>query len=55
MTDWPGNLALAATFDPELAHEYGRTLSKEWHSMNLTMTSAPRLTWRLNPAGPATT
>ena len=41
VTDWPGNLALAATFDPELAHEYGRTLSKEWHSMNLTMNVGP--------------
>ncbi len=54
VTDWPGNLALAATFDPTLAADYGRTLSKEWHAMNLTMKVGPRLTWLPSPAGPAT-
>lgn len=49
VTDWPGNLALAATFDPELAHEYGRTLSKEWHSMNLTMNVGPQVDLATEP------
>jgi len=49
VTDWPGNLALAATFDPELAHEYGRTLSKEWASMNLTMKVGPQVDLATEP------
>lgn len=49
VTDWPGNLALAATFDPELAHEYGRTLSKEWHAMNLTMKVGPQVDLATEP------
>jgi len=49
VTDWPGNLALAATFDPELAHEYGRTLSEEWHAMNLTMKVGPQVDLATEP------
>ena len=29
VTKWPGNLGIAATFDPEIAAQYGETLSKE--------------------------
>ncbi len=49
VTDWPGNLALAATFDPELAHQYGETLSKEWHAMNLTMKVGPQVDLATEP------
>lgn len=49
VTDWPGNLALAATFDPQLAHEYGRTLSEEWHAMNLTMKVGPQVDLATEP------
>ncbi len=49
VTDWPGNLALAATFDPTLAADYGRTLSKEWHAMNLTMKVGPQVDLATKP------
>jgi len=49
VTDWPGNLALAATFDPMLAADYGRTLSKEWHAMNLTMKVGPQVDLATEP------
>lgn len=49
VTDWPGNLALAATFDPDLAAKYGETLSKEWHAMNLTMKVGPQVDLATEP------
>lgn len=49
VTDWPGNLALAATFDPELAHEYGRTLSIEWAAQNITMNVGPQVDLATEP------
>lgn len=32
---WPGNLALAATFDPEIAKNAGKQLSKEFRALGL--------------------
>lgn len=49
VTDWPGNLALAATFDPQLAHEYGRTLSIEWAAQNITMNVGPQVDLATEP------
>ena len=49
VTDWPGNLALAATFDPTLAAQYGETLSKEWRAMNLTMKVGPQVDLATEP------
>ena len=49
VSDWPGYLAVAATFDPEVAAEYGRALSKEWHAMNLTMKVAPQVDLATEP------
>ena len=43
ISDWPGNLSLAATFDPELAKEAGKCISKELRDLGITCFLAPQV------------
>ena len=49
VTKWPGNLGLAATFDPELAALYGETLSKEWRALGISMKVGPQIDLATEP------
>lgn len=49
VTKWPGNLGLAATFDPELAAQYGETLSKEWRALGISMKVGPQIDLATEP------
>lgn len=40
---WPGNLALSATFDPEIAKEAGKQLSKEYRALGLGTLLGPQI------------
>ena len=40
---WPSNLGIAATFDPEIAAQYGEMMSKEWRTLGLTMQVGPQV------------
>lgn len=39
---WPGHLALAATFDPQLAGTYARTMSEEYRALGIAGMMAPQ-------------
>lgn len=41
-SQWPENLGLAATFDPELVYRFGRIASKEYRALGLTTTLSPQ-------------
>ena len=41
-TDWPGNLALAATFDPETAKQAGAGIAKEMREMGISTFLGPQ-------------
>ena len=41
--DWPGNLGLAATFDPELAKEAAKSISRELRGLGITCFLAPQV------------
>jgi beta-glucosidase len=41
-TDWPGNLALAATFDPSVAKQAGAGIAKEMREMGITTFLGPQ-------------
>lgn len=49
VTQWPGNLGIAATFDPEIAAQYGETLSKEWRALGITMKVGPQIDLATEP------
>lgn len=40
--DWPGNLALAATFDPEIAKQTGAGIASDLRKMGVTMFLGPQ-------------
>lgn len=40
---WPGNLGLAATFDPAIAEQFGQMASSEYRSLGLTNVLSPQL------------
>ncbi len=40
---WPDGLAMAATFDPELAKEFGNTASQEYRALGITTTLSPQI------------
>ncbi len=42
MSAWPGNLGLAATFDPEYALVHGQIVSKEYRAMCITTALSPQ-------------
>jgi len=41
-TDWPGNLGLAATFDPEIAKQAGAGMGRELREMGITTFLGPQ-------------
>ena len=49
VSKWPGYLGLAASFDSELAAQYGEMLSKEWRALGLTMKVAPQIDLATEP------
>ena len=41
-SQWPENIGLAATFDPELVKEFGEMASKEYRALGLTTSLSPQ-------------
>ena len=48
-TAWPKSLAFAATFDPALADNYAKLLSKEYRSIGVSMTMTPQIDTSTEP------
>lgn len=51
-TNMPGNMALGATADRELAYEVGRVLGTELHALGVNVNFAPSLDVNNNPSNP---
>ncbi len=49
VSEWPSNVAMAATFDPEVGAEYGRVMSKEWRAMGISMQVATQMDLATEP------
>lgn len=49
ISEWPSNLAMAATFDPEVGAEYGRLMSEEWRAMGISMQVATQMDLATEP------
>ncbi len=49
VSNWPGYLGLAASFDPDLAAQYGQMLSKEWRALGVSMKVAPQIDLATEP------
>jgi len=49
VSEWPSNLAMAATFDPEVGAEYGRIMSEEWRAMGISMQVATQMDLATEP------
>lgn len=49
VSKWPGYLGVAASFDPEVAAQYGRMLSKEWRALGVSMKVAPQIDLATEP------
>jgi beta-glucosidase len=49
VSSWPGNLGLAATFDPEVGAQYGRMMSEEWRAMGISMQVATQMDLATEP------
>lgn len=47
--DWPGNLGLAATFDPELAKEAAKCISRELRDLGVACFLAPQVDLATDP------
>ena len=47
--DWPGNLALAATFDPEMAKETGAGIASDMRKMGIAMFLGPQIDVATDP------
>ena len=48
-TDWPGNLALAATFDPAVAKQTGAGIAREMREMGVTTFLGPQVDVATDP------
>ncbi len=48
-SSWPTQLGIAATFDPEIAAEYGRIASIEWRVQGSTQTNTPHIDLATEP------
>lgn len=46
---WPGNLGLAATFDPEVAREFGQVAGAEYRAMGMTNVLSPQIDLATDP------
>lgn len=49
MSPWPGNLGLAATFDPEYALKHGQIVSREYRAMCITTALSPQVDLATEP------
>ncbi|MDR1393426.1 MAG: hypothetical protein LBJ62_05610 [Bifidobacteriaceae bacterium] len=49
VSQWPSNLGLAATFDPELALQFGQYASAEYRALGLTNTLSPQIDLASDP------
>jgi beta-glucosidase len=49
ISEWPSNVAMAATFDPEVGAEYARLMSKEWRAMGISMQVATQMDLATEP------
>ncbi len=49
VSNWPVSLGVAATFDPEIADLYGKTLSEEWRALGISMKVAPQVDLATEP------
>ncbi len=49
VSEWPCNLAMTATFDPEVGAEYGRLMSEEWRAMGISMQVATQMDLATEP------
>ncbi|MHC1721770.1 MAG: glycoside hydrolase family 3 N-terminal domain-containing protein [Aminipila sp.] len=49
VSKWPGYLGVAASFDPELAAQYGKVLSEEWRALGISMKVAPQIDLATEP------
>lgn len=49
VSKWPGYLGLAATFDPDIADQYGKMLSEEWRALGISMKVAPQMDLATEP------
>ncbi|MBN2028822.1 glycoside hydrolase family 3 C-terminal domain-containing protein [bacterium] len=49
VSEWPSNVAMAATFDPEVGAEYGRLMSEEWRAMGISMQVATQMDLATEP------
>jgi beta-glucosidase len=49
VSSWPANIAMAATFDPEVGAEYGRLMSEEWRAMGISMQVATQMDLATEP------
>jgi beta-glucosidase len=49
VSNWPSNLAMAATFDPQVGAEYGRLMSEEWRAMGISMQVATQMDLATEP------
>lgn len=51
-TDFPGNMALGGTHDPELAYRVGKAIGEELHALGINWDFAPVLDTNNNPDNP---
>jgi beta-glucosidase len=49
VSEWPSNVAMAATFNPEVGAEYGRLMSEEWRAMGISMQVATQMDLATEP------
>lgn len=49
VSNWPCNLGLAATFDPQIGAEYGRMMSEEWRALGISMQVATQMDLATEP------
>jgi beta-N-acetylhexosaminidase len=51
-TDFPGNMALGAARSPEIAHNVGKAIGEELHSLGINVNFAPVMDVNINPDNP---
>lgn len=49
MSEWPGNLGLAATFDPEYTLKHGQIASREYRAFGITTALSPQVDLATEP------
>lgn len=49
VSNWPCNLGLAATFNPDIGAQYGRMMSEEWRAMGISMQVATQMDLATEP------